>query len=140
MAPHRFVRSPGITSSPKTASEDYATIRLRRSSVASIRMSMTHHAVALDERGRRLGDEVFPTTRNAIPAAPHLVPWVRDRSRRSALNRLEHTLPARMARFLRAAEIKVIEVNHEKTEHAASPWQDVSAIDAEAAARKVLVL
>ena len=95
----------------------------------------THHAVALDERGRRLGDEAFPTTRTGYQ---QLLVWFRQFGPIRSIG-IESTgaYAAGLTRFLRAADINVIEVNqpHPHTRHRRGK---TDAIDAEAAARKVL--
>lgn len=94
-----------------------------------------HHVVELDGRGRRLGDEVFPTTRVGYE---QLLQWFRQFGPISAIG-IESTgaYAAGLTRFLRAAAVSVIEVNqpHAHTRHRRGK---TDAIDAEAAARKVL--
>src|SRR5215210_139101 len=94
-----------------------------------------HHAVALDARGRQLGNEVFPTTRDGYQ---RMLTCFHQFGRLEAVG-IESTgaYAAGLTRFLRAAEIKVIEVNqpHPHTRHRRGK---TDAIDAEAAARKVL--
>lgn len=93
------------------------------------------HAVALDDHGRRLGDEVFSATRDGYQ---RLLTWFRQFGSVDAIG-VESTgaYAAGLTRFLRAADIKVIEVNqpHPHTRHRRGK---TDAIDAEAAARKVL--
>lgn len=95
----------------------------------------THHAVALDAQGRRLGDQSFPASTSGYRA---LLGWLQQFGAVQAVG-VESTASygAGLTRLLLAAGINVVEVNqphrqlryrHGKTD----------ALDAEGAARKVL--
>jgi hypothetical protein len=69
----------------------------------------THHAVALDERGRRLGDAEFPTT---SPGYEQLLGWLADFGTILAVG-AESTgsYAAGLTRLLLAAGVAVVEIN-----------------------------
>ncbi|MCC5949927.1 MAG: IS110 family transposase [Nitriliruptoraceae bacterium] len=95
----------------------------------------THHAVALDERGQRLGDAEFPVTADGYE---QLLGWLADFGTIVAIG-VESTgnYAAGLTRFLLAADVAVIEIN-QPHQHLRSRRGKTDAIDAEAAARKVL--
>lgn len=95
----------------------------------------THHAVALDAQGRRLGDHSFPVSTSGYRA---LLAWLQQFGAVQAVG-VESTASygAGLTRSLVAAGIKVVEVNqpHRQLRYRRGK---TDAIDAEGAARKVL--
>lgn len=95
----------------------------------------THHAVALDEHGRRLGDQAFAATSLGYA---QLLSWLQAFG---CIDRMgvESTASygAGLTRHLRAAGIRVVEVNQPHRQ-LRSRRGKTDAIDAEGAARKVL--
>ena len=97
--------------------------------------SRTHHAVALDDRGRRLGDAEFPATARGYRA---LHGWLASFGEIAAVG-AESTSAygAGLTRWLTSNGVRVLEVN-QPHKHLRSRRGKSDAIDAEAAARKVL--
>lgn len=97
--------------------------------------SRTHHAVALDDRGRRLGDAEFPATAKGYRA---LHSWLGSFGEIAAVG-AESTSAygASLTRWLTSNGVRVLEVN-QPHKHLRSRRGKSDAIDAEAAARKVL--
>jgi transposase len=97
--------------------------------------SRVHHAVALDQTGRRLGDRAFPATSAGYA---DLLGWLR-RFGAVAVVGVESTgsYGAALTRFLLGAEVRVVEVNQPHA-HLRRRRGKTDAVDAEAAARKVL--
>jgi transposase len=97
--------------------------------------AQVHHAVALDETGRRLGDQAFPATRSGYV---DLLGWLR-RLGTVAMVGVESTgsYGAALTRFLLEAGVRVVEVNQPHA-HLRRRRGKTDAVDAEAAARKVL--
>lgn len=95
----------------------------------------THHAVALDAQGRRLGDQPFPATRHGYAA---LLAWLQQFGRLHAVG-VESTASygAGLTRVLVAAGVHVIEVNQPHRQLRQRRGK-TDAIDAEGAARSVL--
>jgi transposase len=95
----------------------------------------THEAAVLDGRGRLLAVKKFVTTDQGIQ---ELLTWMRGFGRVQQVG-VEGTgsYGAELTRQLRTARIKVIEVNQPHA-HTRSRRGKTDAIDAEAAARKVL--
>jgi transposase len=95
----------------------------------------THHAAALDAAGRLLGDAAFPATERGYDA---LLVWLQSFGTITAVG-VESTggYGAGLTRFLRAAGTTVVEVNQPHP-HTRSRRGKTDAVDAEAAARKVL--
>ncbi len=95
----------------------------------------THHAVALDECGRRLGDAQFPVSSSGYQ---QLCTWLAGFGTIAAVG-VESTgnYAAGLTRFLLAVDIVVVEIN-QPHRHLRSRRGKTDAIDAEAAARKVL--
>jgi transposase len=95
----------------------------------------SHHAVAIDAQGRRLGDQSFPASRSGYH---QLLSWLQQFGRIHAVG-VESTASygAGLTRALVAAGCHVIEVNqpHRQLRHRHGK---TDAIDAEGAARKVL--
>lgn len=95
----------------------------------------THHAVALDARGRRLGDQAFSATSSGYR---QLLSWLQQFG---CIDRVgvESTASygAGLTRYLRGAGIQVVEVNQTHRELRQRRGK-TDAIDAEGAARKVL--
>ena len=95
----------------------------------------THHAVALDAQGRRLGDQAFPATSHGYQ---HLLSWLQSFGHIQAVG-VESTASygAGLTRSLLAAGVHVIEVNqpHRQLRYRRGK---TDAIDAEGAARTVL--
>ena len=95
----------------------------------------THHVVALDQHGRRLGDHAFATTSAGYR---QLLSWLQQFGGIDRVG-VESTASygAGLTRYLLAAGIQVIEVNqtHRELRHRRGK---TDAIDAEGAARKVL--
>jgi transposase len=95
----------------------------------------THHAVALDDHGRRLGDQAFAATSSGYR---QLLNWLEQFGRIERVG-VESTASygAGLTRYLLSAGIHVIEVNqpHQQLRHRRGK---TDAIDAEGAARKVL--
>ena len=94
-----------------------------------------HHAAALDGTGRRLGEQAFPATR---PGYERLLAWLRGFGSVTAVG-VESTgrYGAGLPRFLLQAGVRVVEINQPHT-HLRHRRGKTDAIDAEAAARKVL--
>jgi transposase len=97
--------------------------------------SRVHHAVALDETGRRLGDRAFPAT--GVGYA-ELLGWLRGFGTIAVVG-VESTgsYGAALTRFLLKAGVRVVEVNQPHA-HLRRRRGKTDAVDAEAAARKVL--
>ena len=97
--------------------------------------SRTHHAVALDGRGQRLGDAEFPAT---IAGYQALHAWLEGFGAIEALG-IESTSSygAGLTRWLTGRQIRVLEVN-QPHKHTRSRKGKSDSVDAEAAARKVL--
>jgi transposase len=95
----------------------------------------THHAVALDAQGHRLGDQEFPATRAGYD---QLHAWLDQFGSILAVG-VESTgsYGAALTRSLTAAGVQVIEVN-QPHRHTRRRRGKSDRIDAEAAARKVL--
>lgn len=97
--------------------------------------SRVHHAVALDQTGRRLGDRAVP-----VPAAGYaeLLGWLRGFGTVAVVG-VESTgsYGAALTRFLLGAGVRVVEVNQPHA-HLRRRRGKTDAVDAEAAARKVL--
>lgn len=95
----------------------------------------THEAAALDERGRLLGVATFPTTQDGHQ---QLLDWLRGFGTLHQVG-VEGTgsYGAGLTRHLRTAGVTVIEINRPHTHTRARRGKN-DAIDAEAAARKVL--
>ena len=95
----------------------------------------THHAVALDQHGRRLGDHEFRAT---LAGYGQLLNWLRQFGGVEAIG-VESTASygAGLTRFLTAAGARVVEIN-QPHRHLRHRRGKTDAIDAEAAARKVL--
>jgi len=97
--------------------------------------SRVHHAVALDETGRQLGDRAFPATGSGYA---DLLAWLRGFGTVTVVG-VESTgsYGAALTRFLLQAELRVVEVNQPHA-HLRRRRGKTDAVDAEAAARKVL--
>jgi len=97
--------------------------------------SRTHHAVALDGRGRRLGDAEFPATLAGYRA---LHSWLEEFGAVETVG-IESTASygAGLTRWLSSRQIRVLEVN-QPHKHTRSRKGKSDPVDAEAAARKVL--
>jgi transposase len=97
--------------------------------------AQVHHAVALDETGRRLGDRGFPATGAGYA---DLLRWLRGFGTVAVVG-VESTgsYGAALTRFLLQAEVRVVEVNQPHP-HLRRRRGKTDAVDAEAAARKVL--
>ncbi|MBV9577827.1 MAG: IS110 family transposase [Chloroflexi bacterium] len=95
----------------------------------------THHAVALNDHGQRLGDQAFAATSHGYA---QLLSWLQQFGRIHAVG-VESTASygAGLARHLLAADIPVVEVN-QPHRHLRTRRGKTDAIDAEGAARKVL--
>jgi len=95
----------------------------------------THHAVALDNHGRRLGDQAFAATSHGYD---QLLRWLQQFGHLQAVG-VESTASygAGLTRHLRSAGLHVIEVNQPHRQ-LRSRHGKTDAIDAEGAARKVL--
>jgi transposase len=95
----------------------------------------THHAVALDDRGRHLGDQAFAATSSGYA---ELLTWLQQFGHIQAVG-VESTASygAGLTRHLLAAGLRVVEVN-QPHRHLRARRGKTDAIDAEAAARKVL--
>jgi transposase len=95
----------------------------------------THHAVALDGCGRRLGDAQFPATAAGYQA---LLAWLRAFGPVTMVG-VESTSAygAGLTRHLLAASVRVVEVNQPHP-HARRRRDKTDPLDAEAAARKAL--
>ena len=94
-----------------------------------------HHAAALDGTGRRLGEQAFPATR---PGYERLLAWLRGFGSVATVG-VESTgsYGAGLTRFLLRAGVRVVEINQPHA-HLRHRRGKTDAIDAEAAARKVL--
>ena len=94
-----------------------------------------HHAVALDRAGRRLGERAFPATGQGYG---HLLTWLRGFGSIEVVG-VESTgaYGANLTRFLLGAGVRVVEVNQPPA-HLRRRRGKSDAVDAEAAARKVL--
>src|SRR5262249_39383040 len=95
----------------------------------------THHVVALDDQGHRLGDQAFAASSSGYR---QLLTWLQQFGRVQAVG-VESTASygAGLARHLLAAGISVIEVNQPHRQLRSRRGKS-DAIDAEGAARKVL--
>jgi transposase len=95
----------------------------------------THHAAALDDCGRRLGDATFPATRAGYQA---LLSWLRTFGQPAKLG-VESTSAygAGLTRYLLAQGVQVVEINQPHP-HTRRRRGKSDPIDAEAAARKAL--
>jgi transposase len=95
----------------------------------------THHAVAIDAQGRRLGDQAFPVSSHGYH---ELLSWLQQFGHLQSIG-VESTASygAGLTRYLLAAGVNVIEVNqpHRQLRYRRGK---TDAIDAEGAARKVL--
>jgi transposase len=95
----------------------------------------THHAVALDALGQRLGDQPFPATGQGYAA---LLAWLQQFGRLQAVGvESSAAYGAGLTRVLLAAGVHVIEVN-QPHRHLRFRRGKTDAIDAEGAARSVL--
>jgi transposase len=94
-----------------------------------------HHAVALDPTGRRLGDRAFPATSAGYA---DLLGWLRGFGAVAVVG-VESTgsYGAALTRFLLQTGVRVVEVNQPHA-HLRRRRGKTDAVDAEAAARKVL--
>lgn len=94
-----------------------------------------HHAAALDGTGRRLGERAFPATQ---PGYEQLLAWLRGFGPVSEVG-VESTgsYGAGLTRFLVQAGVRVVEINQPHA-HLRHRRGKTDAVDAEAAARKVL--
>jgi transposase len=94
-----------------------------------------HHAVALDQTGRRLGDRAFPATSAGYA---DLLGWLRGFGAVAVVG-VESTgsYGAALTRFLLQTGVRVVEVNQPHA-HLRRRRGKTDAVDAEAAARKVL--
>src|SRR3954469_3124539 len=97
--------------------------------------SRVHHAVALDDAGRRLGDRAFPATDAGYA---DLLGWLRGFGTVTVVG-VESTgsYGAALTRFLLQAGVRVVEINQPHA-HLRRRRGKTDAVDAEAAARKVL--
>lgn len=97
--------------------------------------SRIHHAAALDQTGRRLGDRAFPATGAGYAG---LLGWLRGFGAVAVVG-VESTgsYGAALTRFLLGAGVRVVEVNQPHA-HLRRRRGKTDAVDAEAAARKVL--
>jgi transposase len=97
--------------------------------------SQVHHAVALDQTGRRTGDRAFPATSAGYA---DLLGWLSGLGTVAAVG-VESTgsYGAALTRFLLQAGVRVVEVNQPHA-HLRRRRGKTDAVDAEAAARKVL--
>ena len=97
--------------------------------------SRVHHAVALDETGRRLGDRGFPATGAGYA---DLLGWLRGFGTVTVVG-VESTgsYGAALTRSLLQAGVRVVEVNQPHA-HLRRRRGKTDAVDAEAAARKAL--
>src|SRR6266571_7978568 len=94
-----------------------------------------HHAVALDERGHTMGDQRFAATGTGYV---EMLAWLRTLGAvRTVGVESSGSYGAGLTRYLRSCEIEVLEVNRPHT-HLRHRRGKSDAIDAEAAARKVL--
>ena len=95
----------------------------------------THHAVALDDHGRRLGDQAFAATSTGYG---QLLNWLQQFGRLERVG-VESTASygAGLTRHLLSAGVRVIEVNHTHRELRHRRGK-TDAIDAEGVARMVL--
>lgn len=110
--------------------------RTRRSIIGGVDTHAdTHYAAALDERGHLLGVQQFPSTEDGHQ---QLDRWLRGYGTISSVG-IEGTgsYGAGLTRHLRAAGVSVIEVNQPHA-HTRARRGKSDAVDAEAAARKVL--
>src|SRR5262249_48057580 len=95
----------------------------------------THHAVALDDHGQRLGDQAFAATSRRYA---QLLSWLQQFARIQAVGvESPASYGAGLTRHLLAAGIRVVEVNQPHRQLRARRGK-TDAIDAEGAARKVL--
>lgn len=95
----------------------------------------THHAAALDSTGRLLGSSQFPATSTGYQ---HLVAWLRAQGHPDRVGvEGSGSYGVGLTRYLQASGITVVEVNQPHP-HTAARRGKTDAIDAEAAARKVL--
>ena len=94
-----------------------------------------HHAAALDGTGRRLGEQAFPATQ---PGYAQLLAWLRGFGSITVVG-VESTgsYGAGLTRFLLQASVRVLEINQPHA-HLRHRRGKTDAVDAEAAARKVL--
>ncbi len=94
-----------------------------------------HHAAALDDTGRRLGDRAFPTTELGYR---QLLAWLRGFGPVAVVG-VESTgsYGAALTRYLLGAGVRVVEINQPHA-HLRRRRGKTDAVDAEAAARKVL--
>ncbi len=97
--------------------------------------SRVHHAVVLDQTGRRLGDRAFPA---AAAGYAELLGWLRGFGTVAVVG-VESTgsYGAALTRSLLEAGVRVVEVNQPHA-HLRRRRGKTDAVDAEAAARKVL--
>lgn len=95
----------------------------------------THHAAVIDQRGRLLGSSEFPASAEGYQ---QFVAWLRSHGRPDQVGiEGSGSYGAGLTRYLQASGISVVEVNRPHTYTAARRGK-TDAIDAEAAARKVL--
>jgi transposase len=94
-----------------------------------------HHAAALDGTGRRLGAQAFPATQ---PGYERLLVWLRGFGSVTGVG-VESTgsYGAGLTRYLLRADVRVVEINRPHA-HLRLRRGKTDAVDAEAAARKVL--
>jgi transposase len=94
-----------------------------------------HHAAALDGTGRRLGEQAFPADR---PGYERVLAWLRGFDSVTEVGVVSTgSYGAGLTRFLLQAGVRVVEINQPHT-HLRHRRGKTDAIDAEAAARKVL--
>ena len=95
----------------------------------------THHAAVIDHRGRLLAASEFPTTAEGYR---QLTTWLDQHGRLEKVGvECSGSYGAGLTRYLQACGITVVEVNRPHI-HTQSRQGKTDAIDAEAAARKVL--
>lgn len=95
----------------------------------------THHAAVIDHRGRLLAASEFPTTAEGYR---QLTTWLHQHGRLEKVGvECSGSYGAGLTRYLQACGITVVEVNRPHI-HTQSRRGKTDAIDAEAAARKVL--
>lgn len=95
----------------------------------------THHAAVVDQTGRLLGSSQFPASAKGYQ---QLVAWLRGHGRLSRVGvEGSGSYGAGLTRYLQACGMAAVEVNRPHA-HTAARRGKTDAIDAEAAARKVL--
>jgi transposase len=135
--PHHGCVRPPRTGSPPEQGDDYfsmADVCTRVFGGVDCHLEQ-HHAVALDAQGRRLGGHEFSATHAGYD---QLLAWLRQFGIVTVVG-VESTSSygAGLTRFLTAAGVNVVEVN-QPHHHLRYRRGKTDAIDAEAAARKVL--